>query len=64
MVERQLYYLLLECLGHGVVDERVDGRVDIAHGVAHNHAMGQELVDRWLVTAGDVFKVQVAEAVR
>ena len=46
LFERKLCYLILECLGHGVVDVRVDGRVDVAHGVAHHHAMGQELVDR------------------
>ena len=63
VLERKLCYLVLECLWHGVVDVRVDGRVDVAHGVTHHHAMGQELVDRWLVAAGDVVKVQVAETV-
>jgi hypothetical protein len=39
--DRKQCYLILECLGHGVVNVRVDGRVDVAHGVAHHHAMGQ-----------------------
>ena len=47
----------MECLRHGVVDVRVDGRVDVAHGVGHHHAVAQELVDSWLVAAGDVLKV-------
>ena len=38
-------HLVMESLGHGVVDVRVDGRVDVAHGVGNHHAVGQELVD-------------------
>ena len=59
-----LCYLFLECPGHGVEDIKVDGRVDVADGVAYHHSMGKELVDRWLVATGDVVKVQVAEKVR
>ena len=63
VLERKLCYLILECLGHGVVDVRVNGKVDVAHGVAHHHAMGQELADRWLVDAGYVVKIQVTVTV-
>ena len=58
------FNLIMESLRHGVVDVGVDGRVDVAHGVCHHHAVGQELVDSWLVAAGEVVKVQVAETVR
>ena len=35
-------YLFLECLAHGVENERVNGRVDVAHGVAHHLTMGND----------------------
>ena len=48
-----LTYLILESLAHGVVNEGVDSRVDVAHGVAHQLAMDNNPLHHGLDRGGD-----------
>ena len=43
-----LEYLSSECLWEDAVDVGVDGRVDVAHGVGHQHHVGDEEVEEGL----------------
>ena len=40
-------YLFSEGLRHKVVNEGVDGGVNVAHGVAHHHCMCQKLIQEF-----------------
>ena len=40
-------YLFSEGFRHKVVNEGVDGRVNVAHGVAHHHCMGQKFIQKF-----------------
>ena len=43
----QKRYLFSEGLRHKVVNEGVDGGVNVAHGVANHHCMGQKLIQEF-----------------
>ena len=57
-----IVYLIIECLRHGVVDVGVDGRVDVAHSVAHHLPMGNNTLHNGAVILRNQKVIQNSES--
>ena len=58
-----LVHLSLECMGHVIVDERVDGGVDIAESVTHQLTLSYYLVQDDSRLLRQTVKVGVPEVI-